>query len=138
MRLPSLSPSMITRHGEPAPFAPMAARAISDWSSSRRDTRACTPGLPSPRPRQIQAAVVAQVRLADGERVLSRAAHQRQVVGVVLANAARLDGIELALVAGIHAADVEARAVVVGAERELGVFAISRSASSMPASAGTT
>ena len=43
------------------------------------------------RARQIQAAVVAQVRLADGEGVVRRAAHQRQVVGVVLANAARLD-----------------------------------------------
>ncbi len=40
----------------------------------------------------------------------------------MLANAARLDGIELTFVAGIHAADVEARAVVVGAEGKLGVF----------------
>ena len=84
-------------------------RAISERSSSRRDTRACTPGRPSPRPAEIQAAVVAQIRLADRERILRRAAHQRQVVVVVLADAARPDRIELTFVAGIDARHVEAR-----------------------------
>src|SRR5689334_8724937 len=45
---PNQSPSMITRQGEPAPAAPISARAISDLSSSRRETRVCTPGLPLP------------------------------------------------------------------------------------------
>src|SRR5688572_28630248 len=35
IRLPSASPSMITRHGEPAPAAPIVARAMSPESSSR-------------------------------------------------------------------------------------------------------
>src|SRR5690349_17228461 len=47
---PSRSPSMITRQGEFAPAAPTAARAISDLSSRRRDTRVCTPGKPLPCP----------------------------------------------------------------------------------------
>src|SRR5688572_22913483 len=50
MSEPSLSASMITRHGDPAPSGPMAVRAISERSSSRREMRVCRPGRPSPRP----------------------------------------------------------------------------------------
>src|ERR1043165_450988 len=52
MRLPSVSPSMITRHGEPAPAAPMSTLAISFESSRRPEFRGCTPSFPSPRPRR--------------------------------------------------------------------------------------
>src|SRR5262245_48417762 len=48
--LPSLSAIMMTRHGDPAPSGPMGVRAINERSSSRREMRDCTPGLPSPRP----------------------------------------------------------------------------------------
>ena len=91
--------------------APRRARAVRADRGSR-DQRAIVEPARNARlharpavtaPAEIQAAVVAQVRLADGERILRRAAHQRQIVVVVLADAARLDRIELAFVAGIHA-----------------------------------
>ena len=79
--------------------APRRARAIRADGSARDQRPVVEPArnarlharLAVAAPAEIQAAVVAQVRLADGERVLRRAAHQRQVVVVVLANAARLD-----------------------------------------------
>src|SRR3954471_11248077 len=52
MRLPGVSPSMITRHGEPAPAGPMRTFAMSFESSSRTALRGCTPNFPSPRPRR--------------------------------------------------------------------------------------